>query len=722
MDAETVARPRRTEWLVLVAATVVLLALRLPFLPPTLEDIDSVNFDLGVHDFDPGDFRPHPPGYPVYIFLARLIHPVADSHAAGLALVSVLFSALSVVPLYWLMRRLAGQSAAALVCVLTLFNPIVWFNSVRPMSDLTGFFLVMVAQCLLVTALLGDGPMWSRRRTWWLVGTVLAGISIGARSQALWLVGPVLLYGTWRLRSLRAAVVTCLCFAAAIALWLLPLLVLSGGLERYVNGLVALIRNSLPVEPLVNGFTTERATVAAADVLLTPWRGDFGEVVLVLAGVGIVILARSDRRLLGVLALLFLPYTLYHYLLQATVSIRYAIPIIPLVACLASVPILRAARRVPLLVPVAAVAAAATAAVLTVPALAAYHSIPSPPFQALAALDRLDAAPEEIAVTGHHMFERYLPLISKHEVLLPTDGARQTLSTYWAQGGRKPLVFFQEAMRTTLLFFGLDQPERLGRWRWPEPVRPFMRGERPGWVDLVRLDAPHWFAESGFLVSAEAGPLEEVLQETHRLRLRTPQGALVVSGFLTEASSADISLNLPGRPALTWSVGERFTLRTLLDARPGPSGYLPVSLQTTAPAVFTDVWFESDDRAFIRPSDGFYIAERDEASELYRWIAPEAVATVYLPASQGRVLIEGWIPDNFYRLPLVVSLEWNGTLVSSVDVTTPRFRIEQDLPGSIEEPWGELRIRSSQSFVPDELQGNGDPRTLAARIYTLTLD
>jgi hypothetical protein len=591
------------------------------------------------------------------------------------------------------------------------------------MSDLTGFCLVMAAQCLLVTALLDDDPVWSRRRTWWLVGTVLAGISIGARSQAVWLVGPVLLYGTWRLRALRPAAETCLCFAAAVALWLVPLLVLSGGPARYVSSLGALIRNSLPVEPLVNGFTMERAAVAAADVLVTPWRGDFGEVVLVLAGVGIVILVRSDRRLLGVLALLFLPYTLYHYLLQATVSIRYAIPIIPLVACLASVPILRAARRVPLLVPVAAVAAAATAAVLTVPALAAYHSTPSPPFQALAALDRLDAAPEEIAVTGHHMFERYLPLISKHEVLLPTDGARQTLSTYWAQGGRKPLVFFQEAMRSTLLFFGLDQPERLGRWRWPEPVRPFMRGERPGWVDLVRLDAPHWFADSGFLVSAEAGPLEEVIQETHRLRLRTSQGgALVVSGFLTEANSADISLNLRDRPTSTWSVGERFTLHTLLDARPGQSAYLPVSLETTASAVFTDVWFEPDDRAFIRPSDGFYVAERDEASELYRWIAPEAVATVYLPASQGRVLIEGWIPDNFYRLPLVVSLEWNGTLVASVDVTTPRFRIEQDLPGSVEEPWGELRIRSSQSFVPDELQGNGDPRTLAARIYTLTLD
>ena len=31
-------------------------------LPTTHEDLDSVNFALGVRDFDPGQHRPHPPG------------------------------------------------------------------------------------------------------------------------------------------------------------------------------------------------------------------------------------------------------------------------------------------------------------------------------------------------------------------------------------------------------------------------------------------------------------------------------------------------------------------------------------------------------------------------------------------------------------------------------------------------------------------------------------
>jgi hypothetical protein len=38
-----------------------------PFLVSTLEDIDSVNFALGIRDFDVAAHRPHPPGYPIYI-------------------------------------------------------------------------------------------------------------------------------------------------------------------------------------------------------------------------------------------------------------------------------------------------------------------------------------------------------------------------------------------------------------------------------------------------------------------------------------------------------------------------------------------------------------------------------------------------------------------------------------------------------------------------------
>ncbi|PYR44329.1 MAG: hypothetical protein DMF93_00685, partial [Acidobacteria bacterium] len=37
-------------------------AFHLPYLPASLEDLDSVNFALGVRRFDVAQHQPHPPG------------------------------------------------------------------------------------------------------------------------------------------------------------------------------------------------------------------------------------------------------------------------------------------------------------------------------------------------------------------------------------------------------------------------------------------------------------------------------------------------------------------------------------------------------------------------------------------------------------------------------------------------------------------------------------
>ena len=59
--------PRRA----LAALALIFALAHLPFLAASLEDIDSVNFALGVRDFDVATHRPHPPGYPVYIALGK---------------------------------------------------------------------------------------------------------------------------------------------------------------------------------------------------------------------------------------------------------------------------------------------------------------------------------------------------------------------------------------------------------------------------------------------------------------------------------------------------------------------------------------------------------------------------------------------------------------------------------------------------------------------------
>ena len=68
--------------IILAALTLIFALAHVPFLATSLEDIDSVNFALGVRDFDVAAHRPHPPGYPVYIALGKVATAIAGVPSA----------------------------------------------------------------------------------------------------------------------------------------------------------------------------------------------------------------------------------------------------------------------------------------------------------------------------------------------------------------------------------------------------------------------------------------------------------------------------------------------------------------------------------------------------------------------------------------------------------------------------------------------------------------
>ena len=60
------------QWGVVFAT--VFITLHLPFLPASLEDLDSLTFALGLHRFDVVQHQPHPPGYPLYVAFGGMAH------------------------------------------------------------------------------------------------------------------------------------------------------------------------------------------------------------------------------------------------------------------------------------------------------------------------------------------------------------------------------------------------------------------------------------------------------------------------------------------------------------------------------------------------------------------------------------------------------------------------------------------------------------------------
>ena len=138
------------------ALAVIFLALHLPYLPRSLEDLDSINFALGVRQFDVAHHQPHPPGYPLFIVLAKALHAAVPAEVTALALVSVGGGALGLVALAALFRRVdqAGTpprwplAAAALAAT----TPLYWFTAVRPLSDSSGLAAALVVQAITLAA------------------------------------------------------------------------------------------------------------------------------------------------------------------------------------------------------------------------------------------------------------------------------------------------------------------------------------------------------------------------------------------------------------------------------------------------------------------------------------------------------------------------------------------------------------------------------------------
>src|SRR5437773_366311 len=209
-------------WVLLAVATILVLLSRVLFLPPTLEDIDSVNFALALREFNPALHQPHPPGFPVYVGVAKAVNVLVPDPVRALALLSAVAQALLVLPLFFLFRALGatvGRAAAATALVMA--NPILWFNGARPMSDSLGLLFVMGTQVLLLHGANDPRAL--------VAGSAGAALAAGVRVQAVLLTVPLMLDAM--VRSRRGRALAALAFVLGLTAWIVPLLLQSGGVS-----------------------------------------------------------------------------------------------------------------------------------------------------------------------------------------------------------------------------------------------------------------------------------------------------------------------------------------------------------------------------------------------------------------------------------------------------------------------------------------------------------
>jgi hypothetical protein len=238
--------------IVLVVATV---ATRLPFMTHTLYAFDSANYALAVRDFYNVAFhQPHPPGYPLYVFFAKVLNLVVHDANRALILEGIVWSAVAVGCTTLLARALFGRTVGLLAGVL-LFATVGFWGYAEVAYPYVALSRETSALALLAHEVIaGNRTFLALRRrfrprsgqatgglggrleegTGWLILplAVVWAISLGVRWDGAVFCLPLALWAlytvSWRLRLISAALT--IVIAAAFAV---PMIALTGGWDVY---------------------------------------------------------------------------------------------------------------------------------------------------------------------------------------------------------------------------------------------------------------------------------------------------------------------------------------------------------------------------------------------------------------------------------------------------------------------------------------------------------
>lgn len=204
-------------------------ATTIPFASRTPYNWDAAQFVLGIEHFSVHMHQPHPPGYPLFIALGKIVSLVFAPNTA-LVMISAGFGAISVVLLYLLILDLwpERRALAAVITASWIINPLFWLYRELALT------YTVDAAAVLAMAWLAWRTRRYRHHRYLLAGVMVVTIAAGFRPSLLVLLSPFFIYQVWfHKRNWRWLVQTAsiglICFLA----WFIPLVMMAGGWQQY---------------------------------------------------------------------------------------------------------------------------------------------------------------------------------------------------------------------------------------------------------------------------------------------------------------------------------------------------------------------------------------------------------------------------------------------------------------------------------------------------------
>jgi len=398
----------------------------------TLWDWDEALFCLGMRSYDVTAHHPHPPGFPVYIALGRIVRTVIPSDFRALQAVNLIAAMLVFPAIFFLARELRLPFVTATIAgALCAFFPNVWFFGGGAFSDIPSLVLVVFAVAFLFHG--------CRDANAYLIGAALLALAAGIRPQNF-LIGfaPGLLATWYRARaSWRDVVFAALVGAITVTVAFGGAIAATGGTKPYLDAArehgeyitrVDSFRspNRPPLWRLFDRFFIKQYESLALSFITS-----------ILVAISIAGAIASRDRAIGWLALSFGPFAILAWMMLDRYSVnRFSIGYCPLFAILAADGIRRLTRAWPRIEAFAGAALIASFFVWTLPALAVVRNTISPSVLAVEAVTQhLNPRVDELFV-ARDMDPFFQYLLPSYPFVHVLDKRAMPLSI----GNRKPWI------------------------------------------------------------------------------------------------------------------------------------------------------------------------------------------------------------------------------------------------------------------------------------------
>jgi len=214
--------------------------------PSVLFEWDSANYAMAMESFNTYEHQPHPPGYPLFVFLLRSVTWVGANTIQAFLTVNGVLASMVIVLLGWMARRSAGPLWALLLAFAFSVCPPFWSQGAVSTA--------YVAECFCSIVIAASALALVRGSLSLPACAVIVALALGIRPSGVVTLVPVALLATVIVRPSRAELVRSIAaFGVTCSMWFFPLISSGSGWEGYRHASDALADWQLDTGSVLSG-------------------------------------------------------------------------------------------------------------------------------------------------------------------------------------------------------------------------------------------------------------------------------------------------------------------------------------------------------------------------------------------------------------------------------------------------------------------------------------